>query len=488
MRINHNALAYTANNNLTSADNKLAAAVERLSSGYKINSSKDDTAGMAISQKMQAQIRGLARAAQNSDDGVSLIQTAEGTLGEIQSMMTRLEELTIQAANSINDVEDCDSIQQEIDKIIDEIDRITEDMDFNGRKLLNGDVCRRSYSSDNNLKLYNISSTVDAGDYGIKVTKNAEKAELYGSLYPAYVFKDDEAGSFSINGMEISVHAGETMEEVFSDLVYYCDKVGVDVTAENAQGEVVPFDKSTQGLVIAFRTQEYGSKQYIEYSSTNPKLADVFVLAGIPEEKIQGKDAEAEFLKDDEGELIGFSNTATMSIDGNKISVTDKNSFEMQFKVAPDAIPAAGTAKAVEATVTVLEAGPLNLQVGAYEGESLKVNIPKVSAETLGLENLRIFTHPLASEATQRVQDASKRISSIRSYLGACQNRLEYTISNLDETSENMEKAISGIMDTDMAEEMTYYTQHSVLSQSAIQMLSKANALPENLLQLIQTN
>lgn len=485
MRINHNAMAYTANNNLTKADNKLAAAVERLSSGYKLNSAKDDTAGMAISQKMRAQIRGLDRATQNADDGVSLIQTAEGTLGELQSMLTRMEELATQAANSINDVQDCNSMQDEIRNLLEEINRITEDMDFNGRKLLNGDVARRSYSSDSNVKLYNLSSTVLAGNYGVTVTKDAKQASISSTGIAGlnYKFSEAEAGTISINGLSVEVKAGETMSEVYEDMIYYCDLVGVNAFADDGSGKEVPFEQANN---LTFRTQGYGSKQFVEIDCDNPQLAALLGLTSQLNKRAVGEDAEAEFTKGTDGKRVGFSNTATMQIDGNRITVSDRDSFEMDFKVTPDAV--ATNKKSIKAEITVLDAGPLNLQIGAYEGEHLKVTIPKVNAETLNLEDIKVYTHVLASDAIEKIQAASKQISGIRSYLGACQNRLEYTIANLEETSENMEKAISGIMDTDMAEEMTYYTQYSVLSQSATQMLTKANALPENLLQLIQTN
>lgn len=483
MRINHNAMAYTANQNLSTADSRLAASVERLSSGYKINSSKDDTAGMAISQKMRAQIRGLNRASQNADDGISLIQTAEGTLGEIQSMLTRMEELAAQAANSINDVQDCASIQDEIDNLLEEINRITEDMDFNGRKLLNGDVSRRNYSSDPNVELYNISSTVEADTYGLTITKDAKKASIssVGMAGESYKFGKTETGTIKVNGLEIKVTEGETMAAVYEDLIYYSDLVGVDAFADDGSGEEVPFDQATG---LTFRTQSFGSKQSITISCDNPQLAALLGLTGKLDKTETGEDAEASFTKDASGKRVGFSNTATITVDGDKITVSDRNNFEMQFKAAEDAVKDNGN---IETKITVLDAGPLNLQIGAYEGEHLKVTIPKVNTETLNLDNIRVYTHTLASDALDKIQAASKRISGIRSYLGACQNRLDYTVANLDETSENMEKAISGITDTDMAEEMTYYTQYSVLSQSATQMLTKANALPENLLQLIQS-
>ncbi len=483
MRINHNSLAYTANNNLTTANDKLAAAVERLSSGYKLNSAKDDAAGMAISQKMQAQIRGLERATQNSDDGINLIQTAEATLGELQSMLTRMEELATQSANEILSVEDATSIQQEIDDLIDEIDRITEDMDFNGRKLLNGDVCRRSYSSDTNVTLYDISGTVEAGEYGIKVTADAKRAQIssVGMAGASYKFSEAQAGTITINGMSIEVTAGMTMSELYSDMVYYCDLVQVDCFADDGSGEEVPFEDANG---LTFRSQLYGSSQYVEIGCTNTDLAALLGVDAKLNKREVGVDAEVTFLEDN-GERIGFSNTATIHVDGDNVLVTDKDNFEMQFDLTANAVNDNGT---VEATVTVLEAGPINLQIGAFEGEHLLVNIPKVSSKTLGLEHLNMYSHELASRALADIQAASKKISATRSYLGACQNRLQHTVDNLAETSENMTKALSGIKDTNMAEEMTEYTQKNVLSQSATQMLSKANALPENILQLIQTN
>lgn len=483
MRINHNSLAYTANNNLTTANDKLAAAVERLSSGYKLNSAKDDAAGMAISQKMTAQIRGLERANQNSEDGANLIQTAEATLGELQSMLNRMEELATQAANEILAVEDATSIQQEIDDLVEEINRVTEDMDFNGRKLLNGDVCRRNYSSDTNVTLYDISSAVEAGDYGLTVTADAEQAKIssVGMAGASYVFSAEEAGTITINGMSITVQAGTTMSQVYSDLVYYCDLVQVDAFADDGSGKEVPFEDANG---LTFRSQLYGSSQYVEIGCSNPDLAALLGVDSVLDQRVVGKDAEVSFLEDN-GERIGFSNTATLTVDGDNVLVTDKDNFEMQFTLTAEAVADNG---AIEATVTVLDAGPINLQIGAFEGEHLRVNIPKVNAKTLGIDDLSMYSHELASRALQDIQAASKKISSIRSYLGACQNRLQYTVTNLEETAENMNKALSGIMDTNMAEEMTEYTQHNVLSQSATQMLSKANALPENLLQLIQTN
>ncbi|MBR6221910.1 MAG: hypothetical protein IKQ71_00580 [Lachnospiraceae bacterium] len=482
MRINHNSMAYTANNNLTTSSEKLAKAVERLSSGYKVNSSKDDAAGMAISQRMQAQIRGLDRATQNANDGIGLIQTAEGTLGEIQAMMSRMEELATQAANDSMDFNDRQACQDEINKLIEELNRITDDMDFNGRKLLNGDVCRRNYSSDPSVVLYDLSSAVEEDDYGLKITEAATKATASTTvvLGENYKFSEEEAGIITVNGYEVPVTAGMTMRDLFGNLVEACDHACVDYFAygaEGPEGESVPFEEANG---LAFRSQNYGSEGSIEVNCDNKKLAQTLGLNNMT--KVDGKDCVAEFTKDADGSRVGFSNTAAMRFVGEKVIVTDRNGFEMQFKSDPDEVKKGP----VEATVRVLEAGPINLQIGAFEGENIKINIPKIDSETLRLDKISVFTHDLAATALDRIQEASKKISRTRSYLGAQQNRLQYSTSNLEATSENMTGALSGIMDTDMAAMMTEYTAKDVLSQSATAMLSKANALPENLLQLIQ--
>ena len=145
MRLNHNAMAFLANNNLNAINRNLTKSMERLSSGYKINKSSDDPAGKAIAQRMNSQLRGLDRAATNANDGISLIQTGEGALNEVHSILARMRELAVQAANETYAEEDKDAMQAEIEQLQDEIDRIAETTDFNGRKLLNGELNKKGY-------------------------------------------------------------------------------------------------------------------------------------------------------------------------------------------------------------------------------------------------------------------------------------------------------------------------------------------------------
>ena len=170
MRLNHNAMAYLAKNNMTTVNNNLTKSMERLSSGYKINKSSDDPTGKAISQRMNSQIRGLDRAVANANDGISLIQTGEGALNEVHAILARMRELAVQAANETYAEEDKDAMQDEIAQLQDEIKRIADTTDFNGRKLLNGELNKKGYVDTENLKIAEIGGDIEPGVYGISVT------------------------------------------------------------------------------------------------------------------------------------------------------------------------------------------------------------------------------------------------------------------------------------------------------------------------------
>ena len=181
MRINTNVSAIVSNNALQKAQDALSSSIQRLSSGYKINSSADDPAGCAISEKMRVQIRGLDQAKNNTTDGISVINTAEGAIVEIQSMLTRLKELTVQAANDVNSDDEREAIQQEIDNVNQEIDRISEQTEFNTQPLINGNLSRRVYSDLQGVNQLSVSDSYTAGVYGITVTEDARQAIAVGA-------------------------------------------------------------------------------------------------------------------------------------------------------------------------------------------------------------------------------------------------------------------------------------------------------------------
>ncbi len=463
MRLNHNALAYTANNNLNAINNNLTKSMQRLSSGYKVNKSSDDPAAKAISQRMEAQIRGLSKAVDNSNDGISLIQTAEGALDEVHSILARIRELAVRGANEVYEEVDRDAMQDEIRQLQEELDRISESTEFNGRKLLNGELNKKGYVDTDGLSIVEIGGDIEPGEYGITVKTTGTQAKTNLTvLAGGTVITKEQAGTVTINGLEVRVEEGDTGDDVNEKIRNAAAKIGMDYNITT--GELV--------------SQQSGKSQSITVKATSD---DLRALLGTNQPTVYGTDAKAEFMTDN-GKRIGFADTATIDTDGNRITVTDKNGFKMVYDAQIDS-PTGGIG---DATVTVLSAGPMVIQIGNNEGQTLNVNISKTTAESLEINHINVYTNAYASEAIERVDDAVAKISGIRSALGAYQNRLDHTVNNLETADENLTSAVSRIRDTDMAEEITEYTQQNVLSQSALQMLIKSNARPEGLLQLFQ--
>ncbi len=534
MRINHNISALKANNQLLRTNKLLDASLERLSSGYRINSAADDSAGLAISEKMRTQISGLEQASRNASDGISVIQTAEGALVEVESMLQRMRELSVQSANGIYTTDDRIAIQAEIDQLSEEITRISETTEFNTMTLLDGNIDRKSYSSNNNVNLVSLSDTVAVGDYTVNITQDARQAAVvgfdidFGGTGTAATRKitADEVGSININGESVSVKEGDTVDEVFQKIRDACDNVDINVFAvdtgdirstTNPTGTQPAVDANldmagytskaiAEGDTLVFVTRGYGSKEKISIYCDNEDLCSLLGLT-IEGAKATGIDAKAELILNSSTPTTDslFENTATLSISGNKITVSDRNDFKMVFEVKPGTVETefqdtriVNTTAATqdggitdvgadqEVTVSVLDAGPMDLQIGANEGQIMSVRIPKVTPQTLGIDKINVGTADGAQEAIGLLDIAINHVSEIRSKLGAYQNRLEHSISNLDVTSENMTESLSRIKDVDMAQEMAEYTQKNVLAQAGTSMLAQANQRPQTILSLLQ--
>lgn len=475
MRINHNSLALNATDHFAKINNNIAKSMERLSSGYKITSPADDAAGLAISTKMNAQIRGLKRASLNSNDGISVIQSAEGGMEEMHAILARMRELAVQASNDVNAEDDRDAIQEEIDSLAEELNQIAGTTAFNDQILLNGDMTRRSLSSDSNITTTYISEAVNVGVYSLDITADAKQASLAtGITDSGAVVTKEQAGTIQVNGFAVEITEGMTMTDVYEELQIHLAKIHVDVFA-SADGTTE--DSFASGNPVYFRTQEYGSKQKLEIEVGNPELA---ALLGVTDGTLeQGKDVTANINVTDEG----FSSTASFTTDGNEITVVDRNGFIMTFESAPGAVEENG---AISTEVEVLSAGPMIIQTGSNSGEQIAIDIPELSAKGLGVDKLIMYTHAYAADAVTAIDDAIQKVSNARSKLGAYENRLEDIFDNLEIQGESVTEAYSRIMDTDMAAEMTEYTQQDVLAQAAISMMQKANERPESLLQLLQ--
>ena len=471
MRINHNSMALNASDHFGKVNRNIAKSMERLSSGYKITSPADDAAGLAISVKLSAQIRGLDRASLNANDGTSVIQSAEGGLSEVHSILQRMRELSVQAANDVNSEEDRDAIQEEINNLIDEIDQIADTTAFNDQKLLNGDMNRRTMSSNFDMEATYISEEVNVGVYELEVTTAATQATYAtGFSYSGATVTEEQAGTIIVNNFHVEITEGMTMEEVYGELQTHLSKIDIDVIASNDGG--VTQEEFNTGAPVIFKTRGYGSDQRVEIDIENDELA---ALLGVADGDLaRGTDCEASLTVSDEG----FSNTASLTTDGNDIYIVDRGGFEMNVRVEPEAT---GTTE-----IEVLTAGPMVIQTGFNSGEQLELDIPPVTSYMLGVDDIIMYTHEYASEAVTAIDLAIEKVSNIRAKLGAYENRLEDIYDTLEVQEESITAAYSRIMDTNMAEEMTNYTQQDVLSQAAISMMQKSNERPESILQLLQ--
>ena len=513
MRINHNLSALRANTQLTKNDNALSASLQKLTSGLKINKAADDSAGMAISQKMKTQIAGLDKASDNASDGISVIQTAEGALNEVETMLQRMRELSVQAANETNTADDRQAIQEEIDALNEEIQRISDTTEFNTKKLLNGDCDRKTYSDNTQVGIISVSDAVDTATYSITVTADARQAVVVGNAMNGsadMVITAEQAGKISINGETVEVKEGQLYEEVLTNIQDVCDKVSIscytieagstaltDADYAASAGYVTQQCEFSSDQTFLFVSNGYGSQEKVQVFCDSEELASVFGLSTTVT-TVYGIDAQAQV------NVVsgGFTNTATVSTNGEKITVTDNGGFEMVIAAKPFSVGStvtdtvigeeqdttitdAGTE--VSANVTVLDAGPMSLHIGANQDQTMSVRIPKVTPETLGIDTINVCTTEGAEKAITAMDEAIKAVSSYRAKLGAYENRLDYAISNLDTTNENMTEALSRIEDVDMAAEMSTYTQYSVLTQAGTSMLAQANQRPQNILSLIQS-
>lgn len=484
MKINHNIAALKANNMLTKNNKGLEKSLERLSSGYRINRAADDAAGMAISQKMKTQIAGLEQASRNSADGISVIQTAEGALTEVGAMLQRMRELSVQSSNETNTLEDRVAIQSEIDQLNNEIQRISDTTEFNKKSLLDGSIDRKSYTDNSSIQLISLSDEVSTTDYKIEVLNNPKQAVIAGdAVATAGTITPDLAGTININGEAIQIESGDTMESVYEKIRNTCEKVNViafatDKTEDLSEDGIAGYKVGEfgVGMSLAFATKEYGSNEKIQIYSNNSNLAN---MLGIKADKIEamGEDCTVKLQS-------GFTPTATVSVKGDTATVTDNNGFEMKFQVNPNTVKKGDVSSS--GTISVLEAGPMTLQTGANEKQTIEIRIPKVNPETLGISKLNVCTAKGAAEAISSLDEAINEVSAIRAKLGAYQNRLEHSISNIEVSAENMTEALSRIEDVDMAKEMAVYTQMSVLSQAGTSMLAQANERPQTILSLLQ--
>ncbi len=474
--------AVIANKQLLRTENGLTSSLERLSSGLRINHASDDAAGMAIASKMNAQIKGLNQASRNASDGVSVLDTADGALNEVASMLQRMRELSVQAANETNTETDLKAIQAEITSLTDEIDRVSKDTEYNTMNLLDGTQDTRVYPNVRGIERIDISDNVEKGVYSITVNAPAEHAVGEGNTAAATTtVTAAQEGKVVINGVEVEINEGDTFTQVYEklragaetgnvNLLVVADTTATGGTAENAG--YVPTDVAAGGTLV-FVSKQYGSAAELNISCENTALA---AYLGIPANGYteHGADADVSFAAGDNG----FTTQATMTTEGTHVKVTDRSGFEMNFEVMPDV--------AGDVSLEVTDIGTMTLQIGANENQTMDVRIPEISSKSLYIDQVDVRTVNGAGRAITSFDNAIGKVSEARSRIGAYQNRLDSAVNSLEGTEENMTAALSRIEDVDMAEEMSEYTKYNVLSQAATSVLAQANDIPQQVLQLLQ--
>ena len=450
MIVQHNLTAMNSNRQLGVTTSSQAKSSEKLSSGYRINRAGDDAAGLKISEKMRSQVRGLNRASTNAQDGVSLIQTAEGALNEAHSILQRMNELAVQGANDTNENIDRQAINEELDQLTTELDRISQTTQFNKQNLLDGSFKEKNLQvgANTNQHIAITIGAMNASAIGIKGTQNA---------------------GYSFNGTNYSTKAGASAA----------------VQAELAK---IP-EAST--YILSNNATSYAVNDGTTAISFNTRASASAAATSIYNAKVSAVGA----YKDNNLEVKGFTyagasyktqSAATAALDADKakiatasqrvVALSDK-ATNVKYRVDGHTSIFTTSASAKSLATAEYDAAIASLgQVTSVTGTKLAAT---VSAPT-------VSTYEKAQVTLSRIQNAINNVSSQRSALGALQNRLEHTIANLDNVAENTQSAESRIRDTDMASEMVEYSKNNILAQAGQSMLAQANQSTQGVLSLLQ--
>jgi flagellin len=452
MIINHNIAALNTHRQLGANTAATSKNIEKLSSGLRINRAGDDAAGLAISEKMRGQIRGLDQASRNSQDGISLIQTAEGALNETHSILQRMRELAVQSGNDTNTSDDRKEIQKEVEQLKSEINRISDTTEFNTQKLLNGSLGVTGTSSAK-AKVDIASATgLAKGDYAVTIKTEATQATAADGTVDFSTAKDVSSKELIINGTKIdfSGMTSAKTQDIINKINEYSDKTGV---------------KASGTTVISLAQGQYGSDAKITLGGADSAEFGGAVAAGV--------DAEIN--------IVNNTTKASEDVKGLGQSVIFHGAEFVAKGAATDT-----------ATITVAGGGA-TLQIGANKDQSMTIDVNEVSASTLGdkangnmVKGVSLLTQASSNDAIKVLDEAMKQVSGERSKLGAFQNRLEHTINNLGASSENLTAAESRVRDVDMAKEMMNQTKNNILAQAAQAMLAQANQQPQGVLQLLR--
>ncbi len=535
MVVQHNLRAMNANRMLGITQGTLSKSAEKLSSGYKVNRAADDAAGLAISEKMRKQIRGLSQASANAEDGISAVQTAEGALTEVHDMLQRMNELATKASNGTNALSDRQTIQDEVDQLLTEIDRVAETTKFNETYLLKGD--KDTVKKYVNAKDAGLDGVLSEGATKATFTMNTLKVgdtiQIAGRTYTIGEYSEIAEGevlnadgtqaSAAVEGkythITASLQQAKKGEQITLDGVQYTvvGEKGDTTSAENADKNELRIDtlvkKIHEGSHAIYKGVNYYAMQDRVDPTKGGDPTDATQINGKPNgiddnntnvitahkayQMIQkeltlanniGTDVKAAEVKSANIKPIsstGAAGAAVANFDGiaaanekaiNDLAYNKTTSPKLSFIIE-------------KGQVNVKEDLNFSLHVGADADMTNKIGVGIQALDTAGLGikglNVKDTTGAAATYAIDSIADAIATVSSQRSLLGAVQNRLEHTINNLDNVVENTTSAESAIRDTDMATEMVKYSNANILSQAGQSMLAQGNQSNQGVLSLL---
>jgi len=495
--IGHNLGAMSALSALNANSNALNNALQQLSTGKRINSAADDASGYAISQKMQAQINGLNQASSNAQDGISMIQTASGALNQTLSILQTMRQLAVEASNSTTTQSDRQDLQAEFNQLADQINNIAATTQYNTQNLLNGSMNGSTstqitdFVEGNYLTNAAVSAagTLTAGNYTINIT-GSTLISSPATLTPGTNAGNETAtisgaytGSQNITSLSLKYTGTQWDLYVNGGTSPVYSFTGNSGTYEGLQFNITP-GSTPAGLGDSFTYSTAINAASATLTGPNGK-AGTAVSFGLGTNSIQLSDSQGDTI------TLNLGSYDATQLAGN----TDQLSFNYQVTAAQT---------------------PITLQIGANVGQTIDVSIGNMSASALGITGvagsanaatgaaygttndvndgtngtndeaaLDITTVSNADLAIQAIDNAIQVVTTQQANLGAIQNRLQSTISNLDTSAQNLTSAESGITDADMASEMAQFTQDSVLQQASVAMLAQANQQPQLVLKLL---
>ena len=481
MVVQHNMQAMNANRMLNVTTSAQSKSTEKLSSGYRINRAADDAAGLTISEKMRKQIRGLDQASTNAEDGVSSVQTAEGALTEVHSMLQRMNELATQAANGTNSKDsDRQAIQDEIDQLTTEIDRVSETTKFNETYLLKGDkgATKNVYMNGHDAGLKGtLTDSAKSATFVMDTLKAGDKYTIAGKEYTIGSAKTELTDLIDKADKELTAAAAGTKDVEIDGKKYTLTYKAGGNTIADADGTAVTDLATLKGKVKEGSSVSYDGKTL---TAMNDKLGG-------------GTDGKAADGIDDDDSSIITAAQAKKLIKAELIAANNIGTVDSKATVddgTDDAATGKTTFNITKGYATVADTLSFNLHVGADADmtNKINVNIDSMDSASLGIKGLNIKDDSgnAATYAVDAISDAISKVSSQRSSLGAVQNRLEHTINNLDNVVENTTTAESRIRDTDMASEMVNYSKNNILAQAGQSMLAQANQSTQGVLSLLQ--